>query len=88
MGLDGLTLRAWLARLDVKAPAIYWHFKNKKDLLDEMATQVFREALQEAPVFEAGQSWQDWALSLLRGSATNAAPLPRGRQDVQRHLSH
>ncbi len=63
MGIEGLTLRRLAARLDVKAPAIYWHFKNKKDLLDEMATQVFREALNEAPVFDAGQSWQDFALS-------------------------
>jgi AcrR family transcriptional regulator len=67
MGLEGLTLRRLAARLDVKAPAIYWHFKNKQDLLDEMATQVFREALEEAPVFDAEQSWQGWALSYCLG---------------------
>jgi TetR/AcrR family transcriptional regulator, tetracycline repressor protein len=62
-GLEALTLRRLAARLGVKAPAIYWHFKNKQELLDEMATQVFRDASQEAPPFDAGQSWQDWALS-------------------------
>jgi TetR/AcrR family tetracycline transcriptional repressor len=66
-GIEGLTLRRLAARLGVKAPAIYWHFKNKKDLLDEMATQVFREALNEAPVFDAEQSWQDFALSYCLG---------------------
>jgi AcrR family transcriptional regulator len=67
MGLEGLTLRRLATRLGVQAPAIYWHFKSKQALLDEMATQVFREALQEAPVFDAAQSWQDWALSYCLG---------------------
>jgi AcrR family transcriptional regulator len=67
MGLEGLTLRRLATRLGVQAPAIYWHFKSKQALLDEMATQVFREALQEAPVFDAAQTWQDWALSYCLG---------------------
>lgn len=66
-GLDGLTLRRLAARLGVQAPAIYWHFKNKKELLDEMATQVLREALEEAPAFDAAQTWQDWALNYCLG---------------------
>jgi len=36
VGLDGLTLRAIAKELDVKAPALYWHFKDKQALLDEM----------------------------------------------------
>ena len=44
-GLEGLTLRKLAAQLDVQAPAIYWHFKNKQELLDEMGTQGLREAL-------------------------------------------
>jgi AcrR family transcriptional regulator len=67
MGLEGLTLRRLAARLGVQAPAIYWHFKNKQALLDEMATQVFREALNEAPVFDAEQTWTDWAKSYCVG---------------------
>ena len=67
MGLEGLTLRRLATRLGVQAPAIYWHFKSKQDLLDEMATQVFREALQEAPGYDAAQTWQDWALSYCVG---------------------
>lgn len=61
VGLEGLTLRRLASRLGVQAPAIYWHFKNKQELLDYMAKQVFREALQEAPPFDAQQTWQDWA---------------------------
>ncbi|HEY9291632.1 MAG TPA: TetR family transcriptional regulator, partial [Microlunatus sp.] len=39
-GLDGLTLRKIAAALDVKAPALYWHFQSKQQLLDEMATSM------------------------------------------------
>ncbi len=41
-GLDGLTLRRIATELDVKAPALYWHFANKQALLDEMATEMLR----------------------------------------------
>jgi TetR/AcrR family transcriptional regulator, tetracycline repressor protein len=66
-GLENLTLRRLSARLGVKAPAIYWHFKNKQELLDEMGTQVLRDALDEAPTFDLAQSWQDWALNYCLG---------------------
>ncbi len=42
VGLDGLTLRAIAKELDVKAPALYWHFKDKQALLDEMASEMYR----------------------------------------------
>jgi AcrR family transcriptional regulator len=67
LGLDGLTLRRLAARLGVKAPAIYWHFKDKQELLDKMATQVFAEAVREAPPFDENQPWQDWARNYCLG---------------------
>src|SRR5262245_36093000 len=45
VGLEGLTLRRIAAELDVQAPALYWHFKNKQELLDEMATTMLVDAL-------------------------------------------
>lgn len=41
-GIDGLTLRAVAQRLGVKAPAIYWHMRDKQAMLDEMGTRVWR----------------------------------------------
>jgi TetR/AcrR family tetracycline transcriptional repressor len=60
-GLEGLTLRRLASRLDVQAPAIYWHFRSKQDLLDEMATQVLRESMQKGMAFESIPMWQEWA---------------------------
>jgi TetR/AcrR family tetracycline transcriptional repressor len=37
VGLDGLTLRKLAAELGVQAPALYWHFASKRELLDHMA---------------------------------------------------
>lgn len=45
VGLNGLTLRLIAQELGVKAPALYWHMKNKQELLDEMATQMYAEAM-------------------------------------------
>jgi TetR/AcrR family transcriptional regulator, tetracycline repressor protein len=41
-GMDGLTVRALASRLGVQAPALYWHMPGKPALLDEMATQIWR----------------------------------------------
>ncbi|MGH9690255.1 MAG: TetR/AcrR family transcriptional regulator C-terminal domain-containing protein [Candidatus Acidiferrales bacterium] len=61
VGLDGLTVRKLASELGVQAPALYWHFKNKQELLDEMATAVFADGVHEFG--EAGESvtWDDWA---------------------------
>ncbi|MFJ5948011.1 TetR/AcrR family transcriptional regulator C-terminal domain-containing protein [Streptomyces noursei] len=62
-GLDGLTLRRIAKELDVQAPALYWHFKNKQELLDEMATEIFRRLFRSAPP-EGGPGpdgrWPSW----------------------------
>jgi TetR/AcrR family transcriptional regulator, tetracycline repressor protein len=60
VGLDGLTLRKLAARLDVQAPALYWHFRSKQDLLDEMATQVLRQSMQETTQLNELEDWRDW----------------------------
>lgn len=61
VGLDGLTLRRLAKELNVQAPALYWHVKNKQELLDEMATAMLREmSLPEvASGALAEMSWQE-----------------------------
>ncbi|SFY50914.1 TetR/AcrR family transcriptional regulator C-terminal domain-containing protein [Streptomyces sp. F-1] len=66
VGLDGLTLRAIAKELDVKAPALYWHFKDKQALLDEMATQMFRRMTAGAEL-DPADTWQERLLKVNRG---------------------
>ncbi|MFG2891834.1 TetR/AcrR family transcriptional regulator C-terminal domain-containing protein [Streptomyces sp. NPDC048248] len=72
VGLDGLTLRRIAKELNVQAPALYWHFKNKQELLDEMATEMFRRMKwpQLSPdgreAEGAVRTWQDTLLTCAR----------------------
>ncbi|MET9363403.1 TetR/AcrR family transcriptional regulator C-terminal domain-containing protein [Streptomyces sp. NPDC006632] len=59
VGLDGLTLRAIAKELGVQAPALYWHFKNKQALLDEMATVMYRRMAAGGPPGADEPTWQD-----------------------------
>ncbi|MFG2119170.1 TetR/AcrR family transcriptional regulator C-terminal domain-containing protein [Streptomyces sp. NPDC048710] len=66
VGLDGLTLRAIAKELDVKAPALYWHFKDKQALLDEMATEMYRRMVADTAL-DPADSWQERLLGISRG---------------------
>jgi TetR/AcrR family tetracycline transcriptional repressor len=39
-GLDGLSMRALAERLDVKAASIYWHVRDRKELLELLAQSI------------------------------------------------
>ncbi|MFE0374416.1 TetR/AcrR family transcriptional regulator C-terminal domain-containing protein [Streptomyces inhibens] len=72
VGLDGLTLRRIAKELNVQAPALYWHFKNKQELLDEMATEMFRrmtgQLMGEGPEGTVlGRTWQETLVTACRG---------------------
>jgi TetR/AcrR family transcriptional regulator, tetracycline repressor protein len=58
VGLEHLTLSAIGGRLGVKAPALYWHFKNKQALLDEMATEMYRRMVAGTPL-DPADTWQE-----------------------------
>ncbi|MEV5877098.1 TetR/AcrR family transcriptional regulator C-terminal domain-containing protein [Streptomyces sp. NPDC052101] len=58
VGLEGLTLRAIAKELDVKAPALYWHFKDKQALLDEMATEMYRRMVAGSAL-DPAETWQE-----------------------------
>ncbi|WP_026403440.1 TetR/AcrR family transcriptional regulator C-terminal domain-containing protein [Actinomadura rifamycini] len=58
-GMDALTVRALAARLDVGAPALYWHVRNKQELLDEMSTFVMRRVTDAVTAISPSGSWRD-----------------------------
>ena len=43
VGVDGLSTRRLAERLGVQQPALYWHFKNKRELLDALSRQMLVE---------------------------------------------
>jgi AcrR family transcriptional regulator len=69
VGLDGLTLRAIAARLRVKAPALYWHFDSKQELLDEMATEMYRRMIA-GHRSTSSRTWQQRLLTTSRALRT------------------
>ncbi|MFF3624434.1 TetR/AcrR family transcriptional regulator C-terminal domain-containing protein [Streptomyces sp. NPDC002467] len=58
VGLEGLTLRAIAKDLEVQAPALYWHFQGKQELLDEMATEMYRRMVASSDL-APGAGWQE-----------------------------
>jgi TetR/AcrR family tetracycline transcriptional repressor len=58
VGLDGLTTRRLATELGVKSPALYWHFRNKQELLDEMAATLLLAAGMGGP--RPGEPWRPW----------------------------
>ncbi|OZM79013.1 TetR/AcrR family transcriptional regulator C-terminal domain-containing protein [Pseudonocardia sp. MH-G8] len=58
-GMEGITVRALAARLDVQAPALYWHVRNKQELLDEMSTAVMRGVTRALAAIPPGSGWRD-----------------------------
>ncbi|BBX65448.1 putative transcriptional regulator, TetR family (tetracyclin resistance) [Mycobacterium saskatchewanense] len=66
VGLQGLTMRRIADRLGVAPPALYWHVENKQQLLDAMATVMFRRAMIGLEAPRQDQSFDDWAADWAR----------------------
>jgi TetR/AcrR family transcriptional regulator, tetracycline repressor protein len=67
VGIEQLTLRALAKKLDIQAATVYWHFKDKQDLIDEMATLVLAEGSQQLLPKRADADWSIWAVSFGTG---------------------
>jgi TetR/AcrR family tetracycline transcriptional repressor len=66
-GLVAVTLRKVAGELGVQAPALYWHVRNKRELLDLMGEELMAASglpAQPAP----GQPWWDWLTERSRAS--------------------
>ena len=61
IGLEQLTLRRLGTELNVQAATIYWHFKSKEELLDDMATTVVVENADKLLPRKPSLDWRVWA---------------------------
>ena len=60
VGVDGLTTRRLAERLKVQQPALYWHFRNKRALLDALAETM----LAEKHMRSMSRKGEDWRMFL------------------------
>jgi TetR/AcrR family transcriptional regulator, tetracycline repressor protein len=67
VGLEQLTLRRLGVELKVQAPAVYWHFKSKEELLDEMATLILAEGAQNLVPERNRGEWTAWVVAFGEG---------------------
>ncbi len=58
VGLDALSTRRLAAELGVKSPALYWHFRSKQELLEEMSATV--QLAQDFSGPREGEAWPQW----------------------------
>ena len=59
-GLNELSLRDIAKKLNIKAPALYWYFKSKSELVDHMAEKILSKEFEGAKPRAEGELWQDW----------------------------
>jgi TetR/AcrR family tetracycline transcriptional repressor len=88
VGIDGLSTRRLAAELGIKSASLYWHFRDKNELLAEMSGAMFEECLPSPNVGGANFDWADWlaegcrairrtALARRDGAQVMAWPRPR-----------
>ena len=89
-GLNGVSLRRLAAELGVKAPALYWYFASKQELLDEMAEVMLEDhAPPDRPA--PGQAWDHWLAERARAhrramlAYRDGARLHAGTRPTARH---
>jgi TetR/AcrR family transcriptional regulator, tetracycline repressor protein len=63
-GLEGVSVRKVATLLNVHVGGLYWHVKNKQDLLDEMANTILSEEFATLQPPEEGQVWSDWLVEI------------------------
>ena len=66
-GLEDLTLRKLAQALDIQAPTLYWHFKSKDALIDEMATLVLASGADNLVPDQASDDWRVWVSTFGQG---------------------
>ncbi|KWK82584.1 tetracycline resistance transcriptional repressor TetR [Burkholderia ubonensis] len=88
VGIDALSTRRLAERLGVQSPTLYWHFRNKGELLDAMAEAIMLER-RRASLPQPGDAWDAWLvanacnfraalLAYRDGARLHAGTRPRG----------
>ena len=66
VGLAGLTLRRLAKELGISAPTLYWHVKDKRELLDLMAERMIADHRARQSPLPPGSDWWDKVTEICR----------------------
>jgi AcrR family transcriptional regulator len=87
-GLDGLTLRKLAVRLGVQAPTLYWHIRNKAELVNALADAILRDELAAMAPPATGESWREWLIGVAKRLRRAMLAHPDGARVISAaHLS-
>lgn len=90
-GIDGVSTRQVADSLGIAGPSLYWHFKDKRALLDHMAEALLAEAQPLPDPLVHEPNWRIWlekAARAYRRAATSrrdAAQVLAGAQPTGTH---
>ncbi len=90
-GFEGLTIRRIADALGVKNPALYWHFRNKQEIVNGMAGRLL-DRMVDAPCDPADwRSWltqsAQWYRQTLLSVRDGAEILPNANLSRSRHFA-
>ena len=87
-GLSDLSLRDIAKKLDLRAPALYWYFKNKAELVDYMAEAILSKEFSGSQLRGEDESWQEWLAAYMSKLRKAMLAYPDGGRVVAgAHLS-
>lgn len=89
-GIEGVSTRRLAEELGISGPSLYWHFENKRALLDHMAEAMLADALPSPDPAVAEPDWRKWLTIAARairramvthrdGAAVIASSRPTGK---------
>lgn len=81
-GLDNLSLRKLAHNVNMQAPALYWHFKNKSALVDYMAEEILQRQFKSVAPRKADEPWQEWLVAHMQKLRKAMLAFPDGGRVV------
>jgi TetR/AcrR family tetracycline transcriptional repressor len=65
-GLAGLSLRRLAKELGISAPTLYWHVRDKRELLDLMAEKIILDYRRALPPIDEDTNWAEQVVVAMR----------------------
>lgn len=81
-GLAAISLRDLAKSINMQAPALYWYFKSKEDLVDYMAEAILQKEFHDLKPRTADEKWQNWLINHMKQLRKAMLAYPDGARVV------